>query len=73
MNHRSVVSPVAGASGTDHIPPSLPLPLNVPRTYWPALIDHAAAVIAGRLAIDDRERLDRELRSIAGRLRRGDA
>lgn len=73
MTHRSVVSTVAGDSGADRIPTSLPPPINVPRTYWPALIDHAAAIIAGRLAINDRERLDRELRSIAGQLRRGDA
>lgn len=71
MNHRSSVAPFTAARPARAVAESLPLPLNIPRDYWPALIEHAAAVIAGRVTIQDRARLDRELQAIAGALRGG--
>lgn len=53
---------------TPATPPTLPLPLSVPRESWPGLLEHAADAIEGR-CIYDSHTLGHELRAIAAGLR----
>ena len=62
MKHHPVAAPAAA------FPPSLRLPLDVPRDAWPGLIEHAASALAGE-CIYDSCTLAPELRAIAEALR----